>query len=70
TSGCSHVYCLVVWRSVRRSRTIACDSCVSPDLEGRTNLDNSEAIAEYPGFLGKGKLNLCPPFLKGYFVIL
>ncbi|MEH1977191.1 MAG: hypothetical protein V7L02_29045, partial [Nostoc sp.] len=30
TSGCSHVYCLVVWRSVRRSRTIACDSCVSP----------------------------------------
>ncbi|MBW4504480.1 MAG: hypothetical protein KME57_34235, partial [Scytonema hyalinum WJT4-NPBG1] len=30
TPECSHVYCLVVWRSVRRSRTVACDSCVSP----------------------------------------
>ncbi|MBW4504850.1 MAG: hypothetical protein KME57_36240, partial [Scytonema hyalinum WJT4-NPBG1] len=32
TPECSHVYCLVVWRSVRRSRTVACDSCVSPGI--------------------------------------
>lgn len=31
TPGCSHVYCLVVWRAARLHRAIACDSCVSPE---------------------------------------
>nr|MBW4571277.1 hypothetical protein [Tolypothrix carrinoi HA7290-LM1] len=35
TSGHCYVYSLVFRRSARRSRAIACASCVSPDIDER-----------------------------------